>query len=112
MYLCRCISILPSPCTAFSSMKVNKAGTRIFNSAARKSELGVSSFGISVTTMEEVFIKVGEGSAETVEDRYDYNGRSHNWLGIHFLLVHGTCRYRCKTDVLESADTEPVRLGR
>ena len=41
------------------------------NSTARKGELGVSSFGISVTTMEEVFIKVGEGSAETVEDRYD-----------------------------------------
>ena len=83
-----------------------------FNSTAQKSELGVSSFGISVTTMEEVFIKVGEGSVKKMEDRYDYNGRFHSWLGIHFLLVHGICRYRCKTDVLESADTETVRLGR
>ncbi len=29
---------------------------------ACKTELGISSFGISVTTMEEVFTKVGEGS--------------------------------------------------
>ena len=28
---------------------------------AEKAALGISSFGISVTTMEEVFIKVGEG---------------------------------------------------
>ena len=28
---------------------------------AKKAALGISSFGISVTTMEEVFIKVGEG---------------------------------------------------
>ncbi len=35
-----------------------------FAFAARRAELGVSSFGISVTTMEEVFIKVGEGSDE------------------------------------------------
>ena len=60
--------------------------------------------------MEEVFIKVGEGSAKKMEDRYDYNGRSHSWLGIHFLLVHGICRYCFKTDVLESADTDTVRL--
>ncbi len=38
--------------------------------AARKVELGVSSFGISVTTMEEVFIKVGEGVDETLETRF------------------------------------------
>jgi len=30
---------------------------------AQKRELGISGFGISVTTMEEVFIKVGEGSS-------------------------------------------------
>ena len=29
-----------------------------------KREYGISSFGVSVTTMEEVFIKVGEGSSE------------------------------------------------
>jgi len=28
---------------------------------ARKADLGISGFGVSVTTMEEVFIKVGEG---------------------------------------------------
>ena len=38
-------------------------------SAARKTELAVSSFGISVTTMEEVFIKVGEGTEETLDER-------------------------------------------
>ena len=37
---------------------------------ARKTELGISGFGISVTTMEEVFIKVGEGTDETLERRY------------------------------------------
>ena len=37
--------------------------------AARKTELGVSSFGVSVTTMEEVFIKVGEGTEETLDER-------------------------------------------
>ena len=33
-----------------------------------KREYGISSFGVSVTTMEEVFIKVGEGSSE-LQDR-------------------------------------------
>jgi len=33
------------------------------NSLGRKKEFGISGFGISVTTMEEVFIKVGEGSS-------------------------------------------------
>ena len=37
---------------------------------AEKAALGISSFGISMTTMEEVFIKVGEG---VEEERY--------WLG-------------------------------
>jgi len=38
---------------------------KIFNyfSLAQKRELGISGFGISVTTIEEVFIKVGEGSS-------------------------------------------------
>ncbi len=37
--------------------------------SARKTELGISSFGISVTTMEEVFIKVGEGLDATIDGR-------------------------------------------
>ena len=41
-----------------------------FWSLARKSDLGISGFGISVTTMEEVFIKVGEGTDESLERRY------------------------------------------
>ena len=41
-----------------------------FSPAARKVDLGISSFGISVTTMEEVFIKVGHGTDETLESRW------------------------------------------
>ena len=33
---------------------------------AHKVQLGISGFGISVTTMEEVFIKVGENNVEEV----------------------------------------------
>ena len=36
---------------------------------ARKTELGIAGFGISVTTMEEVFIRVGEGTDETLQHR-------------------------------------------
>ena len=35
--------------------------------AARKQDLGIAGFGISMTTMEEVFIKVGQGTEETLE---------------------------------------------
>ena len=31
---------------------------------AQKKQLGISGFGISITTMEEVFIKVGENNTE------------------------------------------------
>ena len=41
----------------------------LFFCAARKSELGIAGFGISLTTMEEVFIKVGEGTDETLKHR-------------------------------------------
>ena len=41
----------------------------LFLCAARKSELGIAGFGISLTTMEEVFIKVGEGTDETLKHR-------------------------------------------
>ena len=37
--------------------------------AAQKEPLGIAGFGISVTTMEEVFIKVGEGTDETLDER-------------------------------------------
>lgn len=33
----------------------------------------MSSFGVSVTTMEEVFIKVGEDSGESLDERCDRN---------------------------------------
>jgi len=31
-------------------------------------KFGLTSFGVSITTLEEVFIKVGEGSEKTVDD--------------------------------------------
>ena len=33
-------------------------------------EYGITSFGVSVTTLEEVFMKVGEGAEKTVDDLY------------------------------------------
>ena len=36
---------------------------------ASKTDLGIQSFGVSITTMEEVFMKVGEGTDEALEDR-------------------------------------------
>ena len=35
----------------------------------KKDELGIVSFGVSITTMEEVFMKVGEGTDQTLDDR-------------------------------------------
>ncbi len=37
--------------------------------SAHKGELGISSFGVSVTTMEDVFIKVGKGLEDTIGAR-------------------------------------------
>ena len=38
-----------------------------------RKELGIVSFGVSVTTMEEVFMKVGEGATDDMlNDRYLY----------------------------------------
>ena len=31
-------------------------------------EYGITSFGVSVTTLEEVFMKVGEGAEKTLHD--------------------------------------------
>ena len=45
--------------------------------------LGIVSFGVSVTTMEEVFMKVGEGATdETPNDRYCH--RSGNFHMMNF----------------------------
>ncbi|XP_046858898.1 phospholipid-transporting ATPase ABCA3-like [Xenia sp. Carnegie-2017] len=38
-----------------------------------KDELGISSFGVSVTTLEDVFIKVGEGLEQTVDNQRKEN---------------------------------------
>ena len=42
----------------------------IISKTEHKSELHVEAFGLSVTTMEEVFIKVGEDKEETLSARY------------------------------------------
>ena len=39
-----------------------------FDHTEGKEKLGISSFGVSVTTLEDVFIKVGEGMEQTVDD--------------------------------------------
>ena len=49
-----------------------------------KGEYGISGFGVSVTTMEEVFIKVGEGSSE-LEDRVN-EGKKQCKLVVTVLL--------------------------
>ena len=41
----------------------------VFIIIAEKVELGISSFGVSITTMEEVFIKVGLGEDATLESK-------------------------------------------
>ena len=51
--------------------------------------LGVSSYGISVTTMEEVFMKVREGADETLRHRL-----SPNIIPIA-TLYNCTCRDVC-----------------
>ena len=45
----------------------------------QKKELGISGFGISVTTMEEVFIKVGDSG---VDEATLASGSSHAKVGI------------------------------
>lgn len=37
---------------------------------AKKDNLGISSFGLSVTTMEEVFLQVGRDEEEVIEKKY------------------------------------------
>lgn len=47
-----------------------------------KREYGISGFGISVTTMEEVFIKVGEGSAE-LQDMVNEGTKQSKYLACN-----------------------------
>ena len=52
-------------------------------------EYGISGFGISVTTMEEVFIKVGEGSSE-LEDRIN-EGKKQCKLVTYTTVINIVC---------------------
>ena len=54
-------------------------------SIGQKSKLGISSFGVSVTTMEEVFIKVGEGTDETFQSRLLYIVCTYVYT-VHFII--------------------------
>lgn len=47
--------------------------------AGSKLELGVASLGVSVTTMEEVFLKVRDENQESIQQRYIYNIIKANW---------------------------------
>ena len=58
-------SSIYTTCTVYYSCNIH-----VHVHVARKNELGIAGFGISVTTMEEVFIKVGEGTDESLEHRY------------------------------------------
>ena len=40
----------------------------------RRKDLGIASYGASVTTMEEVFLKVGEEMDSTLSDKLQQNG--------------------------------------
>ena len=54
---------------------------------AEQDEFGVSSYGISVATMEEVFMKVQEGAEETLRHRY------------HTIAIACTCNIQCRLHV-------------
>lgn len=49
-------------------------------------EYGINSFGVSVTTLEEVFMKVGEGSEKTVDDLY-----------VLHIVTYGISEVNCNT---------------
>ena len=53
---------------------ISRMLTFFYFTSDRKESLGISSFGVSVTTMEEVFIRVASGTDEFLlqESRY-YN---------------------------------------
>lgn len=41
---------------------------QLFCQLDKLEEYGITSFGVSVTTLEEVFMKVGEGAEKTLQD--------------------------------------------
>ena len=49
-------------------------------------EYGITSFGVSVTTLEEVFMKVGEGAEKTVDDLYVLHCITHLSLALEFFF--------------------------
>ena len=59
--------ILPSEATA----KFEELFTEL---ETRRRDLGIASYGASVTTMEEVFLKVGEEMDSTLSDKLQQNG--------------------------------------
>ena len=58
--------------------------------SAHKAEYGISGFGVSITTMEEVFIKVGEGLDEALEGRLINISKLLCELCLMFLRQNGT----------------------
>ena len=59
--------ILPSEATG-------KFEELFFELETRRKDLGIASYGASVTTMEEVFLKVGEEMDSTLSDKLQQNG--------------------------------------
>lgn len=51
-------------------------------------EYGITSFGVSVTTLEEVFMKVGEGAERTVDDLYVLQIIAHLFLRLFQFVTH------------------------
>ena len=52
----------------------------------RRRELGIASYGASVTTMEEVFLKVGEEMDSTLSDKLK-KGNNEGWYREEVLKV-------------------------
>ena len=59
--------ILPSEATGKFEQLFNELETR-------RKDLGIASYGASVTTMEEVFLKVGKEMDSTLSDKLQQNG--------------------------------------
>ena len=51
----------------------------------RKDELGIASYGASITTMEEVFMKVGTECDEKLDEQLkgDYGGTETGMIQLH-----------------------------
>ncbi len=82
--------------------------------------LGVGSYGISLTTLEQVFISLAKEAKEEHEDRDDHKGDWHYWVK-HYLVCLATelygvlcCRrggYQVGSTSAESAAIESVEAG-